>query len=516
MIARKSTLIVVSQFFIRFIGWIGLVILAKLWGSSAPEALGVIGFSMAFVSLFTFIGDLGFTSAHVKRVSEGKDLGECIGTFITIKVILTILMLISIGLTIFIGSSLFNINFYDSTTGIVILIFILYFVVTNFVQMSVITFQGTKEIAKRQLVMVVENLVKVPLFIIVIVLGSEAVSYGITGNWLELLSLTYLLGIVGSMLIGFWMLRKYPLKRPTKKMFKSYFIFALPVMMLALVSVFSVNIDKVMIGYFWTSVEVGYYFTVQQVIQVILIFSAGIGLILFPTLSEYHSNNKFEEIKKTIHLAMRYISMAIIPMIVAIIIFAGSIISIMLSDAFLPATTVLIVLTIMAFVTALGTPFNSTIVGMNRPGIAAKIGIVMCASNIVLNFAFIPKNGLLSTIGISGALGVAVATAMSCFIGFFGFCLAVKKLTGIKLMKRPVFIHMIAGVTMGAVLYLFKIIGETNISIFMLILYIATGFAVYLGVLALLKEFTKEDFKFFLNLCHPKEMIKYIRGEFKK
>ena len=68
MIARRSLLIVTTQLFTRFIGWIALIILAKVWGNFAPEALGTIGFAMAFVSVFTFISDLGFSQAHVKRV----------------------------------------------------------------------------------------------------------------------------------------------------------------------------------------------------------------------------------------------------------------------------------------------------------------------------------------------------------------------------------------------------------------------------------------------------------------
>ena len=60
MIARKSFLIVSSQFLARFIGWIGLFVLAKLWGDHAPVALGYIGFAMAFLTLFHLIAKFGF------------------------------------------------------------------------------------------------------------------------------------------------------------------------------------------------------------------------------------------------------------------------------------------------------------------------------------------------------------------------------------------------------------------------------------------------------------------------
>jgi O-antigen/teichoic acid export membrane protein len=116
MIARKSALIVGTQFFVRLLGWIGLVILAKLWGGFAPEAMGIIGFAMAFLALFNIIADLGFSHAHVKRVSEGKDLGTCISTFASIKVILTGLMVLLVFIAIYIWKNL--LCFHESSTDI--------------------------------------------------------------------------------------------------------------------------------------------------------------------------------------------------------------------------------------------------------------------------------------------------------------------------------------------------------------------------------------------------------------
>ena len=102
MLARKSALIVGTQFFTRFLGWIGLVVLVKLWGGFAPEALGIIGFAMAFLALFNIIADLGFSRAHIKRISEGKDLGTCIGTYVAIKIFLIGLMVTIVFTAIFI------------------------------------------------------------------------------------------------------------------------------------------------------------------------------------------------------------------------------------------------------------------------------------------------------------------------------------------------------------------------------------------------------------------------------
>lgn len=42
------------------------------------------------------------------------------------------------------------------------------------------------------------------------------------------------------------------------------------------------------------------------------------------------------------------------------------------------------------------------------------------------------------------------------------------------------------------------------------------GLAIYLGLLFVLREFKKQDLNFFLDILHPKEMLKYISSELKE
>ena len=533
MIARKSALIVGTQFFTRFLGWIGLVILAKLWGGFAPEALGIIGFAMAFLAIFNIIADLGFSQAHIKRISEGKDLGMCIGTYAAIKLILTGLMVTIVFIAIYVWRNFFNGGFTDATTESVIYVFIVYYIFLDLAQIATVTFQGRREIAKRQVTGIFENIVKVPLMVLVALAGVSIVGIAsITPavNWPQFLqplqhflairaigslAMTYVFATMTTLFVGMWFLRKHPLKKPKFNLFKSYFTFALPVMLLSVITVISVNIDKIMIGYFWTSVEVGYYFTVQQILQIILILSVAVGTVLFPSLSEHHSSKNFEKIQQATHLAERYISMVMIPPIVVIIIFVKPVISIMLSSAFLPAASVLITLTIFAFITSLIMPYTSLISGVNRPGIAAKIGFVMCGTNITLNYLLIPEGGLLSPFGINGPTGAAVATVLSSLVGFFGLRLAAKKLIGIKLLQSHTPCHILAGFIMTGILYY---IGSLIplVRWYHLLVFAGVGLAVYLGVLFVLKEFKKQDLIFFLDMLHPKEMLSYVKSELKE
>lgn len=536
MIARKSALIVATQFFTRFLGWLGLVILAKFWGGFAPELLGIIGFAMSFLGIFNILADLGFSEAHVKRISEGKDLGTCIGTYAAIKLILTGIMVTVVLVTIYVWKNFFNGNFTDATTDSVIIIFIVYSVFLDLTKIATSTFHGKQEIAKRQITNIFENIVKVPLEFIVILSGvsiAGVASISPPINWPEILqplqkfisthaigsyAMTYVFSVLATFLVGLWFLRKYPIKKPSLKLFKSYFSFALPIMLISIIGVISGNVDKLMIGYFWDAIEVGYYYTVQQIISILVILTSGISVVLFPTFSGQHSNKNLTKIKETIHSAERYISMVMVPPVIVIIVFAAPVINIMLSSSFLPATSVLIPLTINAFISSLIIPYSSLISGINRPGIAAKIGFVIFITNIFLNYLFIPSNGLLSFLGINGPTGAAIATTTSSMVGFIGLRVAAKKLTGIKLIRSHIFYHITAGVIMGVLLYVLAIASGffPVIQWYHFFFFAGLGLIIYLSILYLLKEFDKKDLLFFINMIHPKEMFRYVKSELKE
>lgn len=186
MIARKSLVVVIAQFLTRTLGWVGLLVLAKLWGGFAPEALGVIGFAMAFVGVFYIISDLGFSQAHVKKISEGKDIGTCIGTFLSIKIILTTIMAFLVLFTMFFLDSILHLGFTDATKQSVVFAFLLYYIFASIQQIAISTFNGRGEIAKMQITAVFENIVKIPLTILVALAGVGLIGLAPIIAWPEL------------------------------------------------------------------------------------------------------------------------------------------------------------------------------------------------------------------------------------------------------------------------------------------------------------------------------------------
>jgi O-antigen/teichoic acid export membrane protein len=543
MIARKSFLIVISTFFIDFLGIAGAFILAKLWGEASVAALGSIGFAISTVSIFNIFSSLGLGNAHVKKVSEGKDLGTCLGTYIVIELFVTSLMLLSIFLGVYVLGNVFHQSFTDATTESVFLIIIVWAIFNSLKAIPIDTFTATRETAKRQIALIFENLTKLPLIIIVALAGvTGLVASGkilqakapfgwpaflqplqkfIADHSVGSLAVTYALGMMAVFIVGMFLLRRYPIKKPNLAMFKSYFLFALPLAFLSAASIIAHNVDKVMIGFFWTSTEVGYYFVVERITGFIAVFSIAVSLVLFPTISSYHSSKNINKIKKTVHLAERYISMVLIPPIIFIILFSRPIIEITLDTAYLPGASVLIILSIWVFIRSLSLPYSNLLVGINLPKIQAILGISMCMANILLNYLFIPKDGLLSNIiignyviTINGPNGAAISTVLAGLIVYFGTRFEAKKHTGIKILQIYYFKHLIAGIVMGGVLfYLNSFIMQFRW--FHLISFAGFGLLIYLGVLYLLKEFKKQEFLFFWDIINPKKMVSYVKSELK-
>ena len=74
MIARKSALIILIQFLNGILGYIGLKYISLYM---QPWEYGVVGFAYGFVALIHVFGLLGYHQAHIKKISEGKNLGTC-------------------------------------------------------------------------------------------------------------------------------------------------------------------------------------------------------------------------------------------------------------------------------------------------------------------------------------------------------------------------------------------------------------------------------------------------------
>ncbi|HDS45373.1 MAG TPA: flippase [Methanomicrobia archaeon] len=500
MIARKSTLIIITHLLNGLLGYIALKFIALYM---EPWEYGVVGFAYGFVALFSFLSDLGFNAAHIKRVSEGRDLETCIATFAVTKLALAGLMasvvIGSLAVWKYVVGNSFETPYHESAVYILLASFLLLGVTRT----MIFTFNARQEIAKSQLPHFVATLARVVATIVVAYLGWGALA----------LAYTYLFGELFQFSLALFFFRNYSFGRPSADYFRDYLRFARPMALASAAYIIMTSMDKVFIQFFWGATQVGEYFAVFNLSHFVLLFVYAVGTLLFPAISEYHAINNIEGVRKLFLQSERYLSMIVFPLVVLLAALAEPVIHILISDQYLPAVQVLRILPFFVVLETLSLPYVSNLQGMNEPQKVRNRVIIMLILNITLNLVLIPQE--LEIIGLQcaglGALGAAIATVVAYFVGLIYIKQVALKLIGIKGSGRIMW-HVIAAALMGAiVLYTNNIMAIGRW--YELLGIVVGGLLLYFVLLVVFREFTREDLDFFLYTLNIRELFRYLNEE---
>lgn len=507
MIARKSAFIIGTHLLSGVLGYVGLKFIALYM---EPWQYGVIGFAYGFVALFSFFGKIGFDSAHIKRVSEGKNLATCIGTFAVIKTTLAGILAGSVIISIAIWKYVMGRGFESPLHEQAIYVMLAYFVLFTLTQTMITTFNAKKEIVKSEIPLFTYNLVRI--------FATVAVAY--SGMGVLALAYTYVLGELVHFFLAFLFFKGYPVGKPSKNYLISYTSFAFPLAIASVSSLVMSNIDKVTIQLFWGAQQVGEYWAVYNLSQFLILFSTAVGTLLFPTISEHFSNNNFGAIRNLTLKAERYLSMIVFPIIILMVVLANPIIFILLSAKYAPALPVLQIAPFFILFAVMLNPYEKQLSGMNMPKLVRNRIMLMMIINVILNFLLVPTDirsiGLYNLPGL-GATGAAIGTVVSYFIALIYTRYTAFKIAKIK-GNYSIILHGIAAAIMGVIVY--YITDYTHYVIitrwYHLVMISLFGLSIYYGILYLLREFKKEDFNLFVDTLNLKEMYSYIKKEIKK
>jgi len=501
MLGRKTFLITVNKFIQYITGWIGLFFIARFMAN--PDFnYGIVQFAIGLVSMFGFLGGF-FDSAHVKRYSGGEiEEDRCMGTFITVKSLAVFVMTVTIFGGLMIWQYVLGRGFETPTHLTAVYIILGFFLLKSIGQIATKTFRARKEIAKMELLSFMDR--TMPTFFIVYV--------ALTGGQAIELALTYVAGGALMALFGIFYLKDIKVKRPTMESIKSYWEFALPGFFSKIVSRFGNRVDIVMVQLFWGSSNVGYYASGRQLAFIVNGLVAGVGTVIFPTISEYHAKKDWESLKKAVEGAARYTSLVISPVIIFLILFPVEIITIMISRAFLPAAPIVRILAINSFFALYFRPFKSVISGTNRPELSAKISIAGNLGNVTLNFLLIPTSIFGIPLAGLGEVGAALATLTAGISIALAKYFVSKRLADISFTWGTGF-HILAAINSGLILLAWERVMFPILRYYHLLFYGAAMLAIYTAFLVLTEQFTKEEWNYIMEAVNPKEMAKYVKDE---
>ena len=500
-LGRKVALVFTSKLSIELLGFLALVIVAREMGA---QPIGMVAYAGGIVGLFSVISSLGFRITHKKRISEGKDLGKCMGTMLFIHIALTLIWVSAFFIWIGYLKFYFNSSFGSKEQEIILYIIL---ISTVFLKTSNIfseTLVAKGEVAKSSFSSLFSK----------IVVSTSKIFVSLTGLGVIFLATSQLLGYLALFLALLLFSRKFPIKRPDWSSVKDYVQFTIPLAFLASFTAISASIDKAMLGFFYNSEEVAYYTISNHLGNSFALIGYSISTVIFPIISSYSSQGKNDSVIRLVAVSERYLTLILTPLVAFIIVYSEIIIIFVFGLEFASVALLLQIFTLGVFLRAISRPYGTQLISTGNVKITATIGITAGTIHILLNFIFIPDNIFgLKMLGM-GAIGAALVYLIeNIIISLMNRYYAYKTLK--NTLDTKIVFYILIGFIMG--IFTHHLILYFDISnILLLVPLTILGCTIYFSSLAALGLFHKKDVSFLLSIVNPRKMKSYITSELKE
>ncbi len=509
MLGRKSLLLVAQNLLTGLIGYLGLLYVLRYAGL---EPYGVLQFSLSFLGLFSFLLDLGFSTANIKRISEGMDFEYAITTYFIIKIILAIIFVAVVISSIEFWEIFLKGHFQTPYEEYAFFILIPYYILQSFVIYYQSIFNALTKAAILSVPRIIEATFRNVMYIITSYYIARSLVY--KNEYSLIMALIMVVTYSVYVLIFMYYGRKWKFKKPKREHFKKYVEFALPVSVSVILGAISGNISNVIIQYFWGPYYVGAYSGIVTIVAFVNATASSLVAFIYPTMSSLHSNNKKIEYSDLILNAEKYISMVILPIVIFMVVFSKQVVNLWTAQL-IAFSSILIVLSIMALINSLNSPYSTHFNASGNPKFLMYMSIISFFVILIFDIILIPRRFLLMQfLGLS-ALGAAIANLLSSIVTMFIIRIYTYKEEKI-IVNRNVIYQIIIGIITGIVLYFLKNLKLPTYQWWALLIWLFITFVIFLGLSYMFKILKKDDMKYILDVINPKEMVNYIKEEMKK
>ena len=277
--------------------------------------------------------------------------------------------------------------------------------------------------------------------------------------------------------------------------------------------------DKVVLGIFSNTRELGAFYGIQRLVLILLALVTAVETLLFPQLSAMHAKGDTRtNVRERVHQVERWLALISIPIVAVFWALPKPTILVLLSSGVANENGYLLLrlLSLMVLLRIFLRPYRIVLRAIDRPDLAARVGLVQGLGTIILIGLLVPGHipylgGF--TLGGMGSLGAAWAllmtTALALVIAQF------ETYRQIRLHSSYRILYMIfSGFAVSSILYVLA----NTITIegwWMLGLASLFGLGLFWGMMAMLRQVSIDDLKQIWGAVHPKEMGKYMTKELK-
>jgi|GEM_PF-5611051 len=423
-IAQKVTLSTGLNLARQMIAVVSGIIVAREVG---PDVLGIVAYAGAYAGMFQSFSDLGFGTAHIKRVSEGYDLGECMGTMWIAKITGLAVMTLAVLVSFWVGGYK---TFGDRTGEVVFYLAVVSLIASQLSMVQVCTLAAFQDVVRKDLpatgIQVINSLLRVS----VAILGVGAI--GLAGA--DATTTVVLLGIY------LWLLRKLPLAWPSRATFKIYLTFGLPMFIVALVTSVGSGLDRIFLEFFAGTGAVGQYSAGMRLGAMLNFLSTAVAGLIFPSMSRAYAEGRAEEAFALCGRAERQLALVLLPLALGVTVVARPTASLLLGAKYPDTGSVIVFGTFAMIFHTLTQPYRQIISASERVTVSVCAELAFFGLQAALLYVFVGDPLGSVPASIRGAPAAAIATAAAAVIAAVLWRTLAVRVLSAKL-ERRVWIH---------------------------------------------------------------------------
>lgn len=504
-VAKGAGIVFVGVAIGQAIAYFSRIFIARYLG---PAPYGLVSLALAGLGIGATLALLGLPTGIVRYVSFYKGRGDkrrIKGTLVSSFQIAFPLSLV-FGALLFLSSNWLSINvFQEPHLAPILRVFSL---AVPFYVMMELFLAGIRGFQEMRYQVGCKNLIE-PLSRIALVAALLFLGYGVLGA-----AVAYVLAIILASGFAFYLLERkiFPVIKTKIKvisMRKELFQYSWPLALVGILYLITSWTDTLMLGFFKTSTEVGFYNAALPTVQVLSVVPLAFGMIFFPVVSELYGREKIKEMKDIYKTVTKWIFLILFPLLLLMIFFSGAILNVMFGPTYVIASTALSILVVGFFVSYLFQPGSIILSTLKRTKLIFLSSLVTASLNVVLNYLLIPPYGI---------EGAAVATSLSVLSGGLSIGVFAYRLLGFQPFKQAHFKSLIAGLV--AILLTFSIYEGVSAFIGKTIHILIGAFLVFVGLyflmLLVLRCFDRNDIMIIEAIERKMKILRPLRKVIKR
>ena len=455
---------VVKNVFWLSIGQIGgrlfratiIIYAARILGAAE---YGIFSYALSLAGFFTIFADLGVSPLMTREIAGQPEKRKMY--FANALWIKFFLLAITAVLIIFIAPKFSNIK-----EAVALLPFVALLVIfDNLRDFTFAYFRGIEKMEKEALLVVVMNI-------------TIAISGFIILNFYQTagaLLFAYISSVAILSIVAFYFVKDYIFeifKNFDKQIISAFFHNCWPLTCTGLFGIFMLNIDIVMLGWWRSAEEIGYYSASQRIVQILYVLPAILASAIFPAMARFVKQNEFNKLKTLNEKSVTILYLIAIPLTIGGVILSAPLIEFIFGKEYLPSSLsfqILIITLIIHFPSAV---LGNLIMAYNQQKRLVKYVTIGSLSNVVFNTLLIPSFGI---------TGSAIATLISQFAYYTPIWIKIKQISNFYTLRYLKKITVTA-IIMGLFSYVLN-----NFGLNVIINIIISAF-IYIGTLYLFKE----------------------------